>query len=63
MLNFIYAECHIQALYAECHYAEWHHPEWHYAECHGVNRAKFSTLEMAAYELFGNCFTKQNGLT
>jgi hypothetical protein len=31
MLSFIYAECHIQALYAECHYGE-----CRCAECHGA---------------------------
>jgi hypothetical protein len=25
MLNVTYAECHIQALYAECHYVECHY--------------------------------------
>jgi hypothetical protein len=36
MLNVIYAECHIQALYAvyaECHYAECRYVEYRYAEC------------------------------
>jgi hypothetical protein len=36
MLGVIYAECHIQALYAECHYSECRYPEIHYAECHGA---------------------------
>jgi hypothetical protein len=31
MLSVIYAECHIQAIYAECHYAE-----CRYAECRGT---------------------------
>jgi hypothetical protein len=31
MLNVTYAECHIQALDAECHYAD-----CHYAECRGA---------------------------
>jgi hypothetical protein len=35
MLNAIYAECHIQAFYAECHYAE-----CRYAECHGATAAQ-----------------------
>ncbi len=30
MLSVIFAESHIQALYAECHYAQ-----CHYAECRG----------------------------
>jgi hypothetical protein len=32
MFTVIYAECHIQALYAECHYAD-----RRYAECRGAN--------------------------
>jgi hypothetical protein len=28
MLSVVYADCHIWAQYAECHYAE-----WSYAEC------------------------------
>jgi hypothetical protein len=31
MLSVIYAECHMQALYAECRYAE-----YLYAECRGA---------------------------
>ncbi len=31
MLTVTYAECHIKALYAECHYAE-----CRYADCHGA---------------------------
>ncbi len=34
MLTAIYAECHIQALCAECCYAECHFAECYYAECH-----------------------------
>jgi hypothetical protein len=33
MLSVIYAECHIQALYAECLYVE-----CHYAERHGAQK-------------------------
>ncbi len=33
MLSVNYGQCHIQALYAECHYAECNHAECHYAEC------------------------------
>ncbi len=33
MLSVIYAECHIQALYAECHYGERQNAECRYAEC------------------------------
>jgi hypothetical protein len=36
MLRVIYAECHIQAPYAECHYAECRYAECHYAECRGA---------------------------
>jgi hypothetical protein len=34
MLSVIYAECHKQALYAECPHAKCHYPEFPYAECH-----------------------------
>ena len=34
MLNFVYAECHIQAFFAECHYVECCYAECCYAECH-----------------------------
>jgi hypothetical protein len=37
MLNVTYAECHIQALYAECHFAECRSAECHYTECCGAN--------------------------
>jgi hypothetical protein len=33
MLSVIYAECHSQALYAECRYAECRYAECRYAEC------------------------------
>ncbi len=33
MLSVIYAECHIQALYAECRYAQCRYAECRYAEC------------------------------
>ncbi len=33
MLSVIYAECHIQALRAGCHYVECHYAECRYAEC------------------------------
>jgi hypothetical protein len=33
MRNVIYAECHKQALYAECRYAECRYAECRYAEC------------------------------
>jgi len=34
MLSVGYAECHIQAFYAGCHYDECHYAECRYAECH-----------------------------
>ena len=34
MLNVIYAQCHIQALYAQCLY-----DEYRYAECRGAMKA------------------------
>jgi hypothetical protein len=37
MLNVIYAECHIQALYANCHFADCRYAECHYDECYGAN--------------------------
>jgi hypothetical protein len=36
MLSVNYAECHTQALYAECYYAEYHYVECRYVECHGT---------------------------
>jgi hypothetical protein len=38
MLSVIYAACHIQALYSECHYAE-----CRYAECRGARQIYKST--------------------
>ncbi len=35
MLGVNYAECHLQALCAECHYAECRYAECRYAEWHG----------------------------
>ncbi len=32
MLSVVHADCHIKALYAECHYVECHYAECHYAE-------------------------------
>ncbi len=40
MMSVIYAECHIQAVYAECGYSE-----CRYAECHG---AMFNSLAKQA---------------
>ncbi len=34
VLTVTYAECHIEAPYADCHYAECLYAECHYAECH-----------------------------
>ncbi len=36
MLNFMYAECHIHNLHAECYYAEYRYAEYRYAERHGA---------------------------
>ncbi len=36
MLSVNYAECCIQAHYAECRYAECHYAECRYAECRGA---------------------------
>jgi hypothetical protein len=36
MLSVINAECHTQALYAECHYAKCRNAECRYAECRGA---------------------------
>ncbi len=36
MPSVIYAECHIQALFAEFHYAECRYAECHFAECRGA---------------------------
>ncbi len=37
MLSVIYAECRIQALYAEWRYAECHYAECRYAECRNAS--------------------------
>ncbi len=36
MLTATYADCHILALCAECHFAECRYAECHYAECRGA---------------------------
>ncbi len=36
MLTVTFAECHIQATYAECRFVECHFYECRYAVCHGV---------------------------
>jgi hypothetical protein len=36
MLSVNYAECHIQAPYAECHFAECRYAECCYVECRGA---------------------------
>jgi hypothetical protein len=56
MLNVIYAGCHIQVLYAECHlaeccYAECHLAVCYYAECRG---AKLSIRVKSLLALTGN---------
>ncbi len=40
MLTITYAECHIEAPYANCRYAECHYAECHYAECRGAKNTK-----------------------
>ncbi len=37
MLSVIYAECHVQAVYAECRYAECRYAECRNAECRSAN--------------------------
>jgi hypothetical protein len=37
MLSVTSAECHIEALYADCYYATCLYAECHYAECCGAN--------------------------
>jgi hypothetical protein len=37
MLGVIYAWCHKEAIYAECHYVECHYAECRYAECLMLN--------------------------
>jgi hypothetical protein len=43
MLIVIYAECHKEALFAECRSIECHYAECHYAECRGGSN--FTLLE------------------
>ncbi len=38
--NVVYAACHKQALYAECHYAECHYAQCQYAECCGTKEIR-----------------------
>jgi hypothetical protein len=40
MLNVVYAECLIYALYAKCRYADCHYAECCYAECRGAGKNK-----------------------
>ncbi len=42
MPSVIYAQCHIKALYAECHYAECRYAECRYAEYHGTHATAVS---------------------
>ncbi len=50
MLSVIYAECHIQALYAECQYAECPYAECRYAECRAPTRLiLYSVLRLDNY--------------
>ncbi len=39
MLSVIYAECHMQALYAEWHYAECRYAECRYAEGRSASKS------------------------
>jgi hypothetical protein len=48
----IYAECHIQALNAECHYAECRYAECRYAECRG---AKIYHTGVPSLQAFISC--------
>jgi hypothetical protein len=49
MLSVIYAECHIQALYAGCHYAECRYAECRYTVCSGaVFRAMLRSFTLLA---------------
>jgi hypothetical protein len=52
MLNVTYAECHIKAPYAECHYAE-----RRYAECRG---AKGGALRFICTCVFGGTVNSKN---
>ncbi len=36
VLSVVYAKCHKQSFYAECHYAKCHYAERHYAERYGT---------------------------
>jgi hypothetical protein len=47
MLTVTYAECHIQAPYAEWLYAECRYAEYRYAECHGA----FKTIEIRSFKI------------
>jgi hypothetical protein len=40
MLTITYAECHIEAPYANCRYTECHFAECYYAECRGAKNTK-----------------------
>jgi hypothetical protein len=41
MLTVTYAECHLKAPHAECHYAE-----YRYAECHGAKLPSANSLAL-----------------
>jgi hypothetical protein len=50
MLSLIYAECHTQALYTDCHYAECLYAECRYAECHYAEcRGAFTLIDCPDY--------------
>ncbi len=50
MLSFAYAECHIKALYAECHCAECCYADCHYTGCCGTALWLFSALRMSDWD-------------
>ncbi len=55
MLSVVYAEHHISALDAECHYAECRYAECRYAECRGAS----TTTERRSF-IFLNVVFKKN---
>jgi len=47
MLRTIYAECHIEAVYAECHYAE-----CHFAEGRGTKKPQLPYFISMQWKMF-----------
>jgi hypothetical protein len=62
MLTVAYAECHIQAAYAECSYAECHYTECRYGECRGA-MDKHSSLFCATVSDKKNKFITGSSVT